>query len=616
MRVGTGTPMHALGRDRGRQGSILRVDSRPPCRSSRAATPSAGLLTVSCALLLSPSNHALRKTVAVQHSGGGPSEGEGGLVAGDGPFRRFRHALPERALADLQDRLNEDDQTATRTLLSESRRALREGRLDLTVPTAIAGGKLGWTARAGVVRQLILDRLSELQRAAVLSEADVSLVSIRFALDGYPGGAAAARQTHGKKRQATSNALNRALKVLAADLASQPLTPVARPMLSRAKQEEIVGTVLSTLSGTTPDFLLRTYIHAAVRRELLGESWEPGSAADATQRRRWNRLAREWIAIACDHLDRDTIPWRRYPQPSRTDRNELEDWLSVDSESRGTLSTGAVRALTESGIPIAFEQARVHPQNLIGVLTDGYRPLIELTVVARWAASEQHGLPDDLDRYSKEIPGPAAFRAQLLAVLAQVVALRGYKHLAVAYLDVASEVGSKGRLVGPGGAFLRFQLGLAHETISFLRGPRFVDQTHKWQLRLAGDLDRLGVVNGLQPLALAHAMIRLEHNAVVAGNPSVGSVSSLLEPVQAHLGEWLSRHPPENRRRFEIVSARLGRALGDPAYRHVQGEPAQFALESPPGHRYDEWYLASRAASASRWDRRRRFQRMSDEWRR
>lgn len=248
-----------------------------------------------------------------------------GAVAGGAADDAVAAAMPEVALDDLSQSA-EAVTVATRELLNKSRQALKAGSLSLTVPPALAGGRLAWTAPAGQVRDVTTRRLHELARRGELSEHETFLLVARFGLDGYPGGATVARRLHGRGRQATTDATNRALGVLAADIALQPLVPVERPSVDEARREEIVGTVLSTLHGPSDELGLRRYVHARVRSELLGHELRLLSASDDRQRQRWNRAAHEWIAVPADHLDRNQLPWTGYPQPDAVDEHEFEVW--------------------------------------------------------------------------------------------------------------------------------------------------------------------------------------------------------------------------------------------------------------------------------------------------
>ncbi len=344
----------------------------------------------------------------------------------------------------------------------------------------------------------------------------IRLLVTRFGLDGYPGGAAEARALHGLGRQATTNAVNRAMKILAADIAEQPLLPIPRPTLDEARREEIVGTVLSTMHGPPEEHRLRRYVHWRVRRELLGHELDPQSTPGSAERQHWNRTARLWLAVSADHLDRDRLPWSAYPTVTASDTAELEQWNLQEERQRPALSVGALRALTHAGVRVAWANSEVRPLAVVGMLADGYRPMIELAQVAEWATSDEDGLPNDMTAYPPEMPNRFALRSQILLQVAQVVALRGYHHLAIVYVGEASRLAeSVGPPTVPAGAFARFQTGLAYESISYLGGPAALDDTRFWQQRLLTDLERHGVDNPMQPFALAQAIVRSEHAAAL-----------------------------------------------------------------------------------------------------
>lgn len=529
-------------------------------------------------------------------------------------------ALPERALGAVArsgDRQLDVD-SSTGDLLRESRRALKGGDLVLMVPPPLAGGRLGWTAPAGRVREVLTRRLDDLHRRGLLDRHLVRLLASRYGLDGYPGGAAEARQLHGLGRQATTNAVNQAMQILAADIAEQPVLPIPRPTLGDARREELVGTVLSTLHGPQGEHRLRRYVHWRVRRELLGHELDSRSTPGAAERQRWNRTAREWLAIAADHLDRDRLPWSAYPTVEASDMAELDHWKLQEEGRRTALSVGALRALTRTGIAAAWADARVKPLAVVGMLADGYRPLIELAQVAEWAQRDEDGLPSDPSDYGPPMPDGTTVRMQVLLQVAQVVALRGYHHLAIAYAGAASRLAaSVGPPSVPAGAFARFQTGLAYESISYLRGPAALDDTRSWQQRLRADLERYGVHNPMQPFSLAQAIVRAEHAAALTGRASGSSVQELLAPIREILDASAEGNYAENRRRLEIVSRRLAVVLGDKeaARPDLRDDYEPGAKWESPSTQYDEWYCAAPTATAL-WDRKRIATESTDEWRR
>jgi hypothetical protein len=548
------------------------------------------------------------------------TNGHSGVVAGAPRASVLDAVLPEQALDSIRLQVSEADLVLdkTREVFEDSRRALKAGRLELSVPAPLAGGRLGWIASAGEVREVASRRLRALQADGRLSDHAASLIVTRFGLHGYPGGATEARRLHGRGRQATSDAINEGMRILAADIAMQPLLPVSAPSIDRARREEIVGTVLSTLHGPAEEHSLRRYVHARVREKLLGDPLRPISTRSERERRRWNRTAHEWIAVASDHLDRDRLPWSHYPRPDSSDRRELEEWRSRPDRHSSVLSTGGTRALSSVSIADAFQTAGISPLTVIGFLADGYRPLIELTRVAQWARTEHEPEPE-LGGFDASMPTAAWVRAQVLLALAQVVALRGYHHLALAYAGSAVEA-LRGLRSPPtaAGARSRFESGLVFESISYLRGPSKLSETRAWQERLAGDLDRHGVQSTAQPLALAQAMIRAEHSAALAGVASGKSVRELLEPIRAPLDEAFSRSPGENRTRLTIVIRALANEIGDKEALRVAEERNVTSSETTwiaPSVRYDEWYCAWSEAMAL-WDRKLRVKQSSDQWRR
>ena len=503
---------------------------------------------------------------------------------------------------------------ATRELLTASRRALRAGTLVLNVPAALGGGRLGWSAPAGMVREVMQKRLSELQRGGELSRDDCELLVRRFGLHGYAGGAQEARAFAGKGRQATSNAVNRAVCVLASDIAVQPLLPVELPTVDRARREEIVGSVLSTMGGGAEDHHLRRYVHARVRRHFLDDPVDELPFTEERDRQRAHRAAQEWTAVVSDHLDRDRLPWSRYPAASPEDESDLARWLDeTDPAKPEALSVGGLRAVTARGLTEVMGSAGKFQPVLIAMLSDGYRPLIELTRFGAWA-SGYDGTP------AEELDAVVSLQTRISALLgvAYVVAMRGYHELALAYAGRANRmINDTAGLRSGFTADARFRVGLAFEGISHLQGPGKLDETRKWQRRLIADLEHRSPVEPAEVLAVAQAMLRTEHWAVYAGFSSGNSVSQLLEPIRPMLDEAIVRSPAENAARFGVVVTRLGEEIGDTRMVQEYGAAVLAAAETvseAPRMRYDEWYCASPAAQ-SRWAHRRRPAER-DEWRR
>jgi hypothetical protein len=523
---------------------------------------------------------------------------------------------PDHALQQLHDATTLPDvaMAATRDLLVASRSSLRAGTLVLSVPAALGGGRLGWSAPAGMVREVMQGRLSELQRAGKLSREDCGLLVRRFGLHGYAGGAQDARALAGKGRQATSNAVNRVMAVLASDIAVQPLLPIEMPTVDRARREEIIGCVLSTMGGGAEDHQLRRYVHARVRRHFLDDPVDEVPLREARDRQRAHRAVQEWIAVVADHLDRGRLPWSQCPVASAEDESDLARWLKETDPSRPeALSVGGLRAVTARGLTQVLGSAGKFQAILIAMLSDGYRPLIELTRFGAWA-SGYDGTP------AGELDAAVSRQTRISALLgvAYVVAMRGYHELALAYAGRANRMINEATgLRRTFTADARFRVGLAFEGISHLQGPRKLDETRKWHRRLITDLEQRSQVEPAEVLAVAQAILRTEHWAVYAGYSSGRSVSHLLEPIKPMLDEAISRSPAENTARFGVVVSRLAEAIGDARIVQAYGDAVLAATattwEAPPT-RYDEWYCAAPVAQALWAQRRRPSER--DEWRR
>jgi hypothetical protein len=192
------------------------------------------------------------------------------LSAGPRAAQDLRAGFPEHALSDLLDH-HAAAAAATRDLVRASNTSYASGHRTLSVPAVLAGGWLGFDAPAGLVREALIVRLDELVRTGRVRRSDATALVARFGLDGNPGSADDARQAVSRRRQAASDAVNRALRAAAADLCLHPLTPVAAPRLEIARRQEIVGSVLSLLHGTPDEFPARLYAHMRIRAELLGD---------------------------------------------------------------------------------------------------------------------------------------------------------------------------------------------------------------------------------------------------------------------------------------------------------------------------------------------------------
>ena len=523
------------------------------------------------------------------------------LSSGRSATAALRGTCPEHALTDALA----PSEAAVRDLLQTSNSAFASGRRDIPVPAVLAGGRLDWHAPAGALRRQLIVRLDALVRAGRLQRSDARAVTARFGLEGVPGSADQARTATQRRRQATSNAVNRAIKIVAADLTMHPLMPVAAPRLDLARRQVIVGAVLSLMNGQAEDFPNRLYAHMHVRAELLGDPIFPVAAEGATDRQRRHRLAKRWLAITSDHLDRDQVPWASFPQATSDERSELKQWRRDPTSS--TPSVGAVRALVSAGEDSAFEMIS-NVQGTLGLLLDGYRPLIELLRVAAWAHA-----PSQSPAWSALPPERvAALRSTALLVVAELLATRGYPDAAVLYAARAHDV--QDQLQGAT-ASLRLRRLIVLESVSYLRGAPTVTETRAWHEALADHLQRHGWDNPGEPLAIAHALMRTEHAAWTAGVPSGATVAELLEPIAEQLAEALARTTAENRQRFEISRARLAAVIDDdPPESAAPTMAARDGVAPARSGRYDEWYCAYPVAVA-RWDARGNA-RGDDEWRR
>lgn len=521
------------------------------------------------------------------------------LNTGNDAFSALGRAFPEGALEDLASA-----ERAARELLYESRRAYAGGRTAIQVPAALAGGRLGWEMPLGKLRESLTRRLDVLVADGRARREEAAAVAHRFGLLGLPGGANEARQQVGRSRQATSDAVNRVIKEVAADLAMHPLMPVSAPRIDMASRQLVVGSTLSLLRGPAREFRIRQYVHMKVRAELLNDSEFPVATTTDAERQQRHRLLKQWLAIVSDHMDRGAIPWHLVPISSSEERDELAVWLRGDPATRGTPSVGALRALAEGGHDEAVKVLG-EAQGTVGLFLDGYRPLIELLQVASWLHQGPQG---------EGFRANTGLRSAGVLSVSELVALRGYPDAAVLLAGHSHEL--EASALGAR-AWSRFRRLMVLESVSYLNGAPRVDETWRWQEALVDHLSRHGASHHGEPLAVAVAILRAEHAAWTAGAARGASVAELLAPLGEALDEALVNAPEENRRRFEIVRARLARVLADKqalALDNASDADLHLADPSDARVRSDEWYCANNVA-ISRWDTRGNA-RGQDEWRR
>lgn len=526
------------------------------------------------------------------------------LMEGASAEAALQRTFPEGALDEIL--LVED---ASRDLLHASRRAYAAGARTLVVPPALGGGRLGWEVPLGQLRQAVVQRLDALVSAGQVRRPEADAVIVRFGLHGASGGAHEARATLGRSRQATSDAVNRVLKDLAADLAMQPLMPVPAPRLDLATRQLIVGATLSLMRGPGSEFALRQYVHMKVRAELLNDPEFPVVARSDAARQERHRLTKQWVAIASDHLDRGVIPWALLAPVEQTDREELSVWRDQDPRTAPTPSIGALRALMEHGEDHAVD-AMGDAQGAVGLMLDGYRPMIELLRVASWL----HAGPDAGTWRALGGPEGEGLRSAGILNVSELLALRGYPDAAVLLSGRAHDLGTESHRSS---AWARFRRLMVLESVSYLRGATSVEETRRWQAALVDHLNRHGAAHHGEPLAVAIAIFRAEHAAWTASAASGASIAELVAPLGDSLTEAVAKAPTENRRRFEIVRARLGKVLDDQDALALdrQGDAAVHVADPLDGEiRSDEWYCANNVA-ISRWDARG-TPRGQDEWRR
>lgn len=221
-------------------------------------------------------------------------------------------------------------------------------------------------------------------------DGEVAAVIARFGLDGVSDTAHDSRSSAGRRRQATSDAINRPIRVVAADLSMQPLMPLPTPALDLARCQVIVESV-SLINGPP----LRPTCECG---ELLSDPTFPVAAAGASERQQRHRLV-NGLAITSDHLDRDQISWSSFPQATADGHRGFEDWHRARANTAPP-SVGAMRALVTGGetsrstrpatprhVGAASWMATGHSSSCCG-WRRGRRPLANRRRGARWTRIE------------------------------------------------------------------------------------------------------------------------------------------------------------------------------------------------------------------------------------
>ena len=98
------------------------------------------------------------------------------LSVGPTAAQDLRAVFPEHALSDLLDH-QAAAAAATRDLLRASNAAYASGRGTLSVPAVLAGGRLGFDAPAGLVRETLVVQLDELVRTGQVRRSDAAALS-------------------------------------------------------------------------------------------------------------------------------------------------------------------------------------------------------------------------------------------------------------------------------------------------------------------------------------------------------------------------------------------------------------------------------------------------------
>lgn len=224
-------------------------------------------------------------------------------------------------------------ESALTRLVRELNAALAAGRVEVFVPARLAGGRFGWSARCGVVRAQLGERLDALLHEDRIDRDTAHALVVRYGLEGSHGTARLAREFSGLERQATTNRVNAALSVIAADVGLHPLAPVDAPDLAIARREAIVVSVLAQLMGRHDERPIRNYIHARIRSDILGHQIPRlGGAGDTTGRQRWHRALGRWEARVAHHLDQNTLAAPPFlARPAQASLAALDGWLGDEA---------------------------------------------------------------------------------------------------------------------------------------------------------------------------------------------------------------------------------------------------------------------------------------------
>lgn len=104
----------------------------------------------------------------------------GSITEGPEAEAAIRAGMPENALLALVCDLNA---------------AMARGASEVQVPARIAGGRVGWSARCGLLRAKLRKRLSaQVRRKSITSDAAAALIA-RYGLEGEKGTALSTRCT-------------------------------------------------------------------------------------------------------------------------------------------------------------------------------------------------------------------------------------------------------------------------------------------------------------------------------------------------------------------------------------------------------------------------------------
>lgn len=453
-------------------------------------------------------------------------------------------------------------------LVRDLNAALASGKTEVCVPARLAGGRMGWSARCGVIRSEFRQRLDACVRDGRIDGDVARTLVVRYGLEGWHGTAQAAREVTALERQATSNRVNAALRALAADLALHPLAPVDAPDLATARREAIVVSVLAQLAGGEEEQPLRNYIHARIRSEILGHQVPRlRGAGDSAARQRWHREIRRWEASVEHHLDENRLASPAFLAVAGQPTLEaLNDWL--DDRSR------EVRTLPDDVFAALLHFFAEMPDEMPVVLGPQQFGFAMLRAVGPTAPADQLLWFTDRHGVAEQVLEPLC-----LMLASTGLAERGYPHIGEAAAcraerSIDASLTSATWQAGQAAlADLRVDAAVCRWKASFAMGPHRLRRTRSCVEHLAADLRRFPRVHRHHPTVVL-AQLVTEMWATLAGAPAASTIEEAVAPVAEWLPPSLAEGQPHDQAAILTELRDLAGLLGDDA----RAETAQEAL--------------------------------------